>query len=639
MYLTTVGIAIYTIMNNKNQMEKSHLSPLLNYKQTVFKLSNILRKLREYSDKLNLEKSIQLTDDVLQRLENNSFSIAVVGEFKRGKSTFINAILGQGILPSDILPTTATINRITYGIKPLVKIHFKDGREEQIAIDQLTNYVTKLTLESENIAVTVQESVVYYPVNYCQNHVDIIDTPGLSDDENMTAVTLSILPHVDVAILVIMAQSPFSDSERDFLENKLLEEDLGRIIFVVNGIDRCNTPEEAEKVVKNVEERIKKYVLQYAQEQFGKDSEEYKAYLSRIGQLKVFGLSAYQALQAKSRGDSNLLTQSKFPQFETALENFLSEERGAIGLQVPVNRAIASAKEIIGTINNQLTELKTKKKQARLAYETDVARANQEQEAINVNQQRQTVIENLTQEIRLRLNQIESDLKQAASQVIDSTMLTSYDFNQSVLMDRMLKFDRKLVAGLENHSRKLAGRIQIELKRDLTNLEASLRPSAEQIDRLLNKTGIQFINMAGSLKKSILEGKVAWGVASTSTGGMGGWLNQKFRGSEVVTTFKTNYKTAISAEITKQLNLFPLSQQVYDSVVVILGDVKSEDNPPEKLKLNETESFLAQKRITLEREETLIDLKYQELNEMGTQTKNMFNEVQTLFEQLTQIQS
>ncbi|NEO52860.1 MAG: hypothetical protein F6K54_07050 [Okeania sp. SIO3B5] len=81
-------------MNNTNQIEKSHFSPLLNYKQTVFKLSNILRKLREYSEKLNLEKSIQLTDDVLQRLENNSFSIAVFGEFKRAKSTFINALWG-----------------------------------------------------------------------------------------------------------------------------------------------------------------------------------------------------------------------------------------------------------------------------------------------------------------------------------------------------------------------------------------------------------------------------------------------------------------------------------------------------------------------------------------------------------------
>lgn len=626
-------------MNTINQTGKSHLSPLLNYKQTVFKLSSILRKLREYSEKLNLEKSIQLTDDVLQRLEANSFSIAVVGEFKRGKSTLINALLGQEILPSDILPTTATLNRVTYGIRPFVKIHFKDNREEEIAIDQLTNYVTKLTIESETIAATVQEAVIYYPVHYCHNHVDIIDTPGLRDDENMNAVTLSILPHVDVAILVIMAQSPFSQSERAFLENDLLKEDLGRIIFVVTGIDLCNTPEEAEKIVKRVEERIKKYVFQNAQEQFGKESEEYKAYLSRIGQLKVFGLSAYQALQAKGSGNSNLLNQSKFPKFETALEKFLSEERGVIGLQVPINRVITSAKEILVTISNQLTELEAKKKKARLVYETAVARANQEQEVIKVSQQRQTVIEKLTQEIHLRLNQIEGELKQSASQVIDSTMLTNYDFNQSVVMDRMLKCDRKLLEGLENHSRRLAGRIQIKLKRDLTNLEESLQPSANQINQLLNNTGIQFINMASSLKKSILEGKVAWRVASISTGGMGGWLNQKFKGSEVVTIFKTNYKTAIFAEITKQLNLSPLSQQVYDSVVLILGDLKSQENPSEKLKLNETESFLAQKRIMLEREETLIDLQYQELNEMGTQTKNMLNGAHTLFEQLIQIQN
>lgn len=624
-------------MNSTNQTEQSNSFSLLDYKQTVFKLSSILRKLRDFSEKLNLGTSIKLTDDVLQRLENNSFSIAVVGEFKRGKSTFINALLGQEILPSDILPTTATLNRVTYGLKPLVKIRFKDSSEEEIAIDQLTNYVTKLTLESETIAATVTEAVVYYPIPYCQNHVDIIDTPGLSDEENMSAVTLSVLPHVDAAILVIMAQSPFSESERAFLENDLLKEDLGRILFVVTGIDRCNTPEEAKKVVKTIEQRINEYLFQGLEAKFGQDSQEYKAYLSRIGQLKVFGISAYQALEAKHNGNPDLLNQSKFSEFEAALEKFLSEERGVIALQVPVNRAITSAKEILATISNHLTELETKKRKALSVCEAAVATAQQQQEAIQASQQQTIILDQLTREIRLQLNQLEDDLKQATSHVIDSTMLTPYDFNQSVVFERMLKCDRKLVEGLENHSRRLAGKIQIGLQRGLKNLEVSIQPSAEQTHQLLNNIGIEFINMAGLLKKSILEGKVAWRVSSSSTGGVSGWFNQKLRGNELVTSFKTNYKTAIFAEISKQLNLSPLSQQVYDSILATLEQKKSEANPSWKSKLNDIENFLAQQRITLTRAETLIDLKYQELNEMATETQNMLNQSQILSEKLMQI--
>ena len=85
---------------------------------------------------------------------------------------------------------------------------FKDGVHQEVAIDRLEDYVTKLTAESEDIAANVKEAIVSYPVAYCQNNVDIIDTPGLNDESNMDEVTLSVLPHVDAAIMVILAQPP-----------------------------------------------------------------------------------------------------------------------------------------------------------------------------------------------------------------------------------------------------------------------------------------------------------------------------------------------------------------------------------------------------------------------------------------------
>lgn len=317
-------------------------SSLIDYKRALFALVIDLRQLRSFSEKLNIENSIQLLDDVLKRIENDSFSVAVVGEFKRGKSTFINALLGKEILPSDILPCSATLNRVTYGLNKLVKVIFKDGREQKIGIEQLDNYVTKLTPESEVTAVSVKEAVVYYPTHFCRNNIDIIDTPGLSDDENMTAVTLSVLPEVDAAVMVLMATSPFSESERDFLENKLLRNDLGRVIFVVTGIDYFNRPEDADRVLKSIEGRIKKHVIERVEQQFGKNSEQYKVYFRKLGKLKVFGLSAYQALQAKQNGDVALLTQSRFGEFEAALEKFLTQERGTIALQVPITQRSAA---------------------------------------------------------------------------------------------------------------------------------------------------------------------------------------------------------------------------------------------------------------------------------------------------------
>ena len=194
----------------------SHPDDLISYKRAELGCVADLRRLLDLAVKSDLNPSIlDLTGDVLKRAENKCFSIAVVGEFKRGKSTFINALLGREILPADIRPCSATLNRVTYGLRPHVSIYYKaqnggERRVEEIGIDQLENYVTKLTPEAKNNAAQIEEAVVHYPTEYCRHNVDIIDTPGLNDDQNMTAVTMSVIPKVDAAILIIMPESPFS---------------------------------------------------------------------------------------------------------------------------------------------------------------------------------------------------------------------------------------------------------------------------------------------------------------------------------------------------------------------------------------------------------------------------------------------
>ena len=331
----------------------SDLPPITftDYRKVLATLIRDLERLRHYSQILLLSESVQRIDDVLERVQSQAFSVAVVGDFKRGKSTFINALLGQDILPCDILPCSATLCRITYGLKPRVQVVYRDEREEEVAIDRLDEYVTALTPESEEIAARLKEAIIYYPAPYCKNNVDIIDTPGLNNDANMTEITLSVLPRVDAAIMVIMAQAPFAESEVKFLETNLLTSDLGRIIFVLNGIDRISNPEEVSKHIKYVCTRILKLVLQRAKDQYGEDSPEYEVYKKKIGHVKLFGLSASQALQAKQTGNRELLAKSRFLEFEAALEKFLVQERGAAFLQVTINRLIASSTEILNAPN------------------------------------------------------------------------------------------------------------------------------------------------------------------------------------------------------------------------------------------------------------------------------------------------
>jgi len=332
------------------------------YRKVLATLIRDLEQFRRYSKVLSLNSSVQLIDDVLERVHSGSFSVAVVGDVCRGKTTLINALLGQDILPTDVGPCSAIPCRVTYGVTPRVRIVYRDEREEEIAIDRLTDHVTQLTPESEAKAVHIKEAIIYYPTPYCQNNVDIIDTPNCI--ENSDEIALSVLPHVDAAIMVIMAQSPFSESERKFLETKLLTSDLGRIIFVATGIDRFSNSEDANKHIQCVRDRILTLVLQPAKDRYGEDSPEYEVYKKKLGRSEVYGLSAYEALQAKHTGDKELLAKSRFPEFEAALEKFLTHERGADFLQVPINRLIASATEILTSLKRSaLTVLTEQQKQ------------------------------------------------------------------------------------------------------------------------------------------------------------------------------------------------------------------------------------------------------------------------------------
>ena len=413
----------------KNSQETS-FSGFINYKQTMTSITTDLKKLREYSEKLDLNGNINGIDEILKRMANDNFNVAIVGEFKRGKSTVINALLGKNILPVDVLPTTATLNKITYNVTPFVTVEYKDGRKEQIGIEELDNYVTKLTRESEERAKTIKEAVVYYPINYCKNGVTIIDTPGLNDDAAMTEVTMSVLPTIDAALMVIMAQAPFSESERDFLESKIITSDLGRVLFVVTGIDLLDE-EDVDRVLENIKRRIQEHVLKKAESVYGVDSREYQTYQRKLGNINLYGLSAKKALKAKVKGDVQMLEDSYFPTFEAALEKFLSEERGAITLSVPVSRIKTASMELVKAIQLRMSSMDMMASE----FEKKYTAALGEIESVRKERSREfdTVNENADKAFAGLLPMIDSywdTVEQAVSDAIDAYPISNSDLKK-----------------------------------------------------------------------------------------------------------------------------------------------------------------------------------------------------------------
>ncbi|TVR66662.1 MAG: hypothetical protein EA420_01415 [Candidatus Competibacteraceae bacterium] len=283
---------------------------------------------------------------MLARLNTGSFSVAVVGEFKRGKTTFINALLGRPVLPADVVPCSATVSRLIYGRTPRAEIHFRTGEVRAVELAELDRYITQMTEEAAMIAATVRQAVVAYPTLFCQNNVAIIDTPGLSDTEAFTRLTLDVVPHSDAAVFVVSALAPFSETEREFLMRLLETFDLDRLLFVVNQIDQVGDARAADRVVARVRNRIAESVVRAGLTGEGTDMP------GIASRLRVFGLSAYLALQAKLARDAESLAASRLPDFEHVLEQFLVRDRGLVSLRPALKLLTEGGRAVLAAQGN-----------------------------------------------------------------------------------------------------------------------------------------------------------------------------------------------------------------------------------------------------------------------------------------------
>ncbi len=508
--------------------------------------------LKGFAAQLGMKNSMELIEQVDCRLREHRFTVAVVGEFKTGKSTFVNALLGVDVVPTDVIPATATLNRITYGLESRIEVVFKDGHKESVAFDKLKEYVTKEYVTTDLLE-SLDEVVVYHPAPYLMNNVDVIDTPGLNDDSSMTAVTLSVLPRIDAAILVISGLSPFSDFTRQFLEERLLSSDLGRVIFLVNRLGQLGGAENADRIVSHIEQRITQNVLDRARRELGENSPQYKAYMEKIGKPRVFGIDALDALQGILRNDGPRLAKSRFLPFQDGLRRFLNEDRGAIVLQVPLNRILAAAAEILMTLDlhkqtahMSLEEFNTKREEA--AQELNRLRKRKQDEIADVGRQRDQAAEEST----ALLNGLTDRVKAGVREVVTNMEFTDDEVGQG--RDAAIRVEAGVNAEVRRIVEQEMDRVAGEVNRTVAHASDQLQRLTADLEEALKKIAVNFTG-PGSSKDKI--GLAAMAGAAIAAGGslpvLGGiWSGYRQAGlagavTGGVTTFAATYAAGLVA--------------------------------------------------------------------------------------------
>jgi len=157
----------------------------------------------------------QITDDArsaAERIAEGRFFVACVGQFKRGKSTLLNALIGEPILPSGVIPVTAVPTILRFGERRRARVRLRSGGWADIGVGDIEEYVSEARNPENRKEVAALE--VFVPSLLLREGMCFVDTPGLgSVFAGNTAATHAFLPHIDAAIVVIGTDPPIAGDE------------------------------------------------------------------------------------------------------------------------------------------------------------------------------------------------------------------------------------------------------------------------------------------------------------------------------------------------------------------------------------------------------------------------------------------
>jgi GTP-binding protein EngB required for normal cell division len=255
---------------------------------------------REEKDEENLRRGHRL----LARIAEDRFNLAVVGQFNRGKSSLMNAILGSDRLPVGILPLTSIITTVRYGSRERLLVQ-REGwsMPQEEPLSKLPDYVTSIGNPGNHKQVIIVE--VELPAEILRSGFCFIDTPGVGSAVTINTVTTEeFLPDADAVVFVTSFDSPLGEAELGFLRK--VREYVWKIFIVVNKADLVSAKEREE-------------ILSFVQSCTAQE-------LGTAG-FPLFAVSARDGLAAKQNNRPDMLAASGLPELEQSLIDFMTHEK------------------------------------------------------------------------------------------------------------------------------------------------------------------------------------------------------------------------------------------------------------------------------------------------------------------------
>jgi hypothetical protein len=275
----------------------SYLLPIPSLGENI--MNPIASTLLTAARSINAPVPIADIERVAQHLENPSFRIAVFAPFNHGKSTLLNALLGNRTLPIALIPTTGTAIVIKYGAELRTCIRTQDGQERCGSGTSLLQEFAVLDHDRQ-MRGDVESVEVYCPHPLLEKGIELVDLPGTDDMNAQDDHVYQQLLTVDSVIPVLDARKLMTLGEVNRLQDWLLNRGIDTALFVLNFMNLLEV-EDQKEVIRRAQTIVK----------------DYRGDVLDMNNL--YRVDALPALRAKLKGDRTAAIASGVLMFESAL--------------------------------------------------------------------------------------------------------------------------------------------------------------------------------------------------------------------------------------------------------------------------------------------------------------------------------
>lgn len=200
-----------------------------------------------------LVKKIMEWEQNIRRRKNDPFTLVICGDFKRGKSSLINALLGEDVVPTNVTTETVTLNRISYGSHSNEAI-LPGGRRLSLTDDEICRNALEPVIRQ--LGEPVEQLDLHRDIDILKN-ITVVDTPGLGDSErDFTDAVNMALQQADAVIYVFSVSYPLSRSEQLYLKSVILPQRYTSLFLVSNFTDMVRNEEDYTRMKEMLDERV-----------------------------------------------------------------------------------------------------------------------------------------------------------------------------------------------------------------------------------------------------------------------------------------------------------------------------------------------------------------------------------------------